>query len=246
MTPIAIDERGRFTLDGIEFVVDLSSPGRPSENGSFTIAKSEPYIRFYEGLARGSSPEGLLELGIYQGGGFVFLDKLFSPKRMSALDLSDDPIEPLVSYVAARKNRHAHFATSQSDEAALRRIVDEDLGGALDLVVDDASHSYGPTRSSFEFLFPLLSPGGLYIIEDWSWAHHPSYQAMDAPFAEEPALTNLLLEQILMLASTRLISEIRIRHFLYVIRKAPGATASHFEDDLWKKVLTRGRVQSQL
>jgi predicted O-methyltransferase YrrM len=246
MTQIAIDERGRFAIDEIEFIVDLSSPGRPSKPGSFTIAKSEPYIRFYEALARSSSPEGVLELGIQQGGSFVFLDKLFSPTRMSAIELSAKPITPFMDYIAARTNRNAHFGISQTDEAALTKIVDDDLGGTLDLVVDDASHSYAPTRRSFELLFPLLSPGGHYLIEDWSWAHHPSYQAMDAPFAEEPALTNLLLEQILLLGSTPLIAEIRIRHFVYLIRKAPGATASHFEDGLWTKVLARGRTLSQL
>jgi predicted O-methyltransferase YrrM len=245
-TQIALDERGRVTIDDVEFLIDLSSPGRPSETGSFTIAKSEPYIRFYEALARSSSPEGVLELGIYRGGSYVLLDKLFSPRRMSAVELSADPIAPLMNYVDARRDRHAHFATSQSDDTALRRIVNDDLGGTLDVVVDDASHSYAPTRRSFEILFPLLSPGGVYIIEDWSWAHHPSYQSMDAPFAEEPALTNLLVEQILLLASTGVISEIRIKHFLYLIRKAAGATVSDFEGDLWTKVLARGRALSQL
>lgn len=40
-----------------------------------------------------------------------------------------------------------------------------------------ASHAYEETKASFEFLFPLLSPGGVYLIEDWSWAPHPSYQS---------------------------------------------------------------------
>ena len=40
-------------------------------------------------------------------------------------------------------------------------------GEPLDLVIDDASHLYGPTMASFEVLFPRLRPGGLYVIEDW-------------------------------------------------------------------------------
>ena len=35
-----------------------------------------------------------------------------------------------------------------------------------DPVVHDASHTYEETRASFEFLFPLLSRGGIYVIED--------------------------------------------------------------------------------
>jgi hypothetical protein len=41
----------------------------------------------------------------------------------------------------------------------------------VDLVIDDASHLYDESRASFETLFPLLHPGGLYIIEDWRWQH---------------------------------------------------------------------------
>lgn len=43
------------------------------------------------------------------------------------------------------------------------------VDAGLDLVVDDASHMLSETLSSFEQFFPLLRPGGLYIIEDWSW-----------------------------------------------------------------------------
>ena len=66
----------------------------------------------------------------------------------------------------------------------LRQIILRELADELDLVVDDASHTYEETKASFEFLFPLLRPGGIYVIEDWSWAHHPNYQSPDAPFSK--------------------------------------------------------------
>jgi len=39
-------------------------------------------------------------------------------------------------------------------------VIDE-LADELDLVVDDASPAYEETKASFEFLFPLVSPGGV-------------------------------------------------------------------------------------
>ena len=78
-------------------------------------------------------------------------------------------------------------------------------------------------RSPFEILFPLLQPGGIYLIEDWSWAHHPDYQSVGAPLLECLALSNLLFEQIMLMSSVPLIAEIRIWSFLYLIRKAKNA-----------------------
>ena len=199
----------------------------PSTPEIFTIVKNEPYLRVYEDLASGFSPRSILELGIFEGGSYVFLDKLFKPRRMSAVEISPKPVAPLLDYLSRNENRSVHFDTSQCDGDKLREIVLGELADELDLVVDDASHTYEETRASFEFLFPLLSPGGVYVIEDWSWAHHPDYQSPDAPFSGRPALSNLLFEQMMLLGSTRLISEIRVWRFLYLIHKAKGAVRRH-------------------
>jgi Methyltransferase domain len=46
-------------------------------------------------------------------------------------------------------------------------------GGPFDLIVDDASHDGNLTRKSFDLLWPLLAPGGFYVIEDWAVALRP-------------------------------------------------------------------------
>jgi hypothetical protein len=66
----------------------------------------------------------------------------------------------------------------------------------------------------------LLRPGGIYSVEDWSWAHHPDYQAPDAPLSKGHALSNLLFEQIMLMGSAWSISEIRVWKMLYLIRKS--------------------------
>ena len=226
MSPIKIGSSGEFSLGGENFVIEVAVPlkeRRPSTSEAFTIVKNEPYLRVYEDLASGFSPRSILELGIFQGGSYVFLDKLFEPSRMSAVEIGSEPVPPLVDYISRTENRFVHFATSQCDGEKLTQIVLGELADELDLVVDDASHTYEETRASFEYLFPLLNPGGVYVIEDWSWAHHPDYQSPDAPFSGRCALSNLLFEQIMLLGSTLLISEIRVCRFLYVIHKAKSA-----------------------
>lgn len=210
--------------------------------------KSEPYLRVYEDLASSFSPRSILELGIFQGGSYVFLDKLFNPRRMSAVDISQKPVAALLQYLSRSENRFVHFGTSQHDRELLQQVVLGELADELDLVVDDASHTYEETKASFEFLFPLLRPGGVYAIEDWSWAHHPNYQSSAAPFSKRRALSNLLFEQIMLLASTLLISEIRVWRFLYLIYKAKtpvrrtDLSQSFESESVFDQILSRGRT----
>jgi predicted O-methyltransferase YrrM len=251
MNPIKIGSGGEFSLGGENFVIEGDLPPkdrRPSTSEAFTIVKSEPYLRVYEELASVFSPRSILELGIFQGGSYVFMDKLFKPRRMSAVEISSKPVAPLLQYLSRTEDRFVHFATSQRDSEILRHIVLGELANELDLVVDDASHAYEETKTSFEVLFPLLRPGGIYVIEDWSWAHHHNYQSPDAPFSKRHALSNLLFEQIMLLGSTSAISEIRVWRFLYLIRKdsVRRIDASHNFNgaSIFDQILSRGRTWS--
>lgn len=253
MNQIKIGPGGKFSLGGENFVIEVGVPPKdrcPSTSEGFTIMKNEPYLRVYEDLASGFSPRSILELGIFQGGSYVFLDKLFKPRRVSAVEISPKPVAPLLDYLSRTENRFVHFATSQRDGERLRQIVLGELADELDLVVDDASHIYEETKTSFEFLFPLLHPGGIYVIEDWSWAHLPNYQSADAPLAKRHALSNLLFEQIMLLGSTSFISEVRVWNFLYLIRKAKGAprgtqmSQKVESGSIFDQILSRGRTWS--
>ena len=231
---------GRFTFEGENFVIDMSARDRrKSDSEAYTLVKSQAYFDIFEAISQTILPRSMLELGIFQGGSYVFLDKLFKPKRMAGVEIVEDPVHPLMDYISRTPSRFAYFGVSQSDEARLRQIVSDDLAGELDLVVDDASHSYEHTKRSFEILFPLLQPRGIYVIEDWAWAHHPAYQSKDSPFASRTALTSLLFEQIVLLGSTGDIDKIRISKPLYLIRKSSTGRTGH--PDVWSGIRTRGR-----
>jgi predicted O-methyltransferase YrrM len=247
MNRIAIGPEGRFSFGGENFVITVPvKEPRLSTLEAFTIAKNEPYLRVYEDLASAFSARSILELGIFQGGSYVLLDKLFKPRRMSAVDISREPVTPLCHYVADKEGRFVHFSTSQSDREVLERVVRNELANELDLVVDDASHTYEQTKASFEILFPLLQPGGIYLIEDWSWAHTPRFQSPDAPSSKRHALSNLLFEQIMLMGSTSLIAEIRVWNFLYLIRKARSAFSGSkgASGSIFDQVLSRGKKWS--
>jgi hypothetical protein len=62
---------------------------------------------------------------------------------------------------------------SQSDPAFLRAVVKE-MGG-IDIVLDDGSHIASDQLASFKTLFPMLSDGGLYVVEDVHSAYWRSF-----------------------------------------------------------------------
>lgn len=63
---------------------------------------------------------------------------------------------------------------SQADTAFLAEVIAE-MGG-VDVVLDDGSHCMSHIRKSLETLFPLLSQGGLYVIEDLHTAYWAGFE----------------------------------------------------------------------
>jgi hypothetical protein len=143
-------------------------------------------------------PRHMLEIGIWDGGSTAFWYEHLQPERLVAIDLQDrEDSSYFRRYLTARglEDRvRTRWRTNQADPAALREIVERDLGGELDLVIDDGSHLEAPTRASFDALFPLLAPGGLYIIEDWAWEHWSEFQDPGHVWAGEAGLSALVGE----------------------------------------------------
>ncbi|MEZ5177376.1 MAG: class I SAM-dependent methyltransferase [Acidimicrobiales bacterium] len=164
-----IDQDDRFEIDGLEFV---PSWYRPSQPGSLTLLKGIHMVARYERLLAPFDRPRMVELGISQGGSVALLALLARPERFVAVELSPDPVVPLLD---ALRDHHLadavkpYFGVDQADRDRLTRIVADEFGDdPLDLVVDDASHRYDETVASFEVLFPRLRPGGVYVIEDWT------------------------------------------------------------------------------
>ena len=104
-------------------------------------------------------------------------------------------------------------------------VFQELEGEAIDFVLDDASHLYGPTRATFEALFPMVRPGGTYVIEDWGWAHWAGspWQDGSGPYGDEPGMSNLLFE-LVMLSATRpdIVGSVDARFHEVVIVRGPA------------------------
>ena len=195
-----------FRIEQVE--ADESSLGL--EDGYFALYKMRPHLEEYARYWSSRpefEPRNVFELGIWDGGSVALWFELFHPRKHVGVDVAADrDTRYFERYVRARGLEDriaAHWGTDQGDKHRLWEIVAEEFDGLLDLVIDDASHLYGPTRASLEALFPLLRPGGLYVIEDWAWGHWTSLNPPLHPDVDAAALTRLVTELTAVLGTAR-------------------------------------------
>jgi hypothetical protein len=112
-------------------------------------------------------------------------------------------------------------------------------------VIDDASHFDAPTRASFQAIFPLMRPGGVYVIEDWNWVHYPAEFFDGTGFADHFRTgrppTDLVADLVKVVGSdASVVSELRVTGAgVEVVRgkaalEAPFDLSDHIvEHDLW-------------
>ena len=139
------------------------------------LVKHPRMVTRYEELFSALHPRRIVELGICEGGSTAFFCLLARPDRLVAVDIKSSPtvgLEAFINEHGLQDRLHTHYGFDQADVSRLRQLVANEFAGEqIDLVVDDASHYLAPTRASFNVLFPLLRPGGVFVIEDWSAEH---------------------------------------------------------------------------
>ena len=197
-------------VDGVHFVAANTHRFRSTAE-RFCLVKGPELVERYISLLADLAPRTILELGIFQGGSTALLALLADPQLLIALERSPNRVAGLDELIEQRgiaDRVHAVYGLDQSDVPALRAVLAELADGVeFDLIIDDASHLVAETRTSFNVLFPRLRAGGVFVIEDWSWAHIG--YGLHRP--DELPLTQLVFELTMALPSRPgLISEIRI------------------------------------
>ena len=99
----------------------------------------------------------VLEIGVFKGASLRMWRDYFPRAAVHGFDLSP----PIF-------NAEPRIALHQGDQANRRSLnaLLAETGPDFDLIIDDGGHTMEQQQVSFAFLFPLLRPGGLYIIED--------------------------------------------------------------------------------
>jgi demethylmacrocin O-methyltransferase len=98
----------------------------------------------------------ILEIGVKLGYSVKMWKKYFYNSKICGIDIDN---------LKKFEEERIHIEQGdQRDPDFLNRI--SGLYGPFDIVIDDGSHINEDIQKSFDCLFPLLKPGGLYIVED--------------------------------------------------------------------------------
>lgn len=126
-----------------------------------------------------------LEIGVggyenpFSGGNSLRMWKAYFPfSKIYSLDIHDKAPQ--------QENRIKIYRGSQVDKAFLQSICDE--VGTFDLIVDDGSHINEHVIETFEFLFPKLKKGGIYVVEDTQTSYWPDYGGTSTEFNDRSTI----------------------------------------------------------
>lgn len=141
------------------------------------IDNGHGYLDFYEGFLREHRHRqtNLIEIGI---GGYEFPDRGGQSLRMWD-EYFTDPYTKIAGvdlhgkHLSGLSDRVRTFKMSQDDYHGLVALVEH--MGTPDIVIDDASHINALSIATFNTMFGLLRPGGVYIWEDVHTSFWPDY-----------------------------------------------------------------------
>lgn len=118
------------------------------------------YLPVYQRLAAAIGPAGhVLEIGVRGGESLELWQALFPAGEVVGVDNAAEgrAVWPPGTYAIG----------TEQDDPELPGMAAHASPGGYDLIVDDASHDGKLTRATWELLWPLVKPGGWYVIEDW-------------------------------------------------------------------------------
>ncbi len=131
------------------------------------------YDPYYRALAAALPPgPTVVEIGTADGAGLRYFRSVFDPSLLAGVDRYPTP---------GAKAAAGRFVVAEQNSPLLPVL----LGGEQwDLVVDDASHDNRLTTETLRIMWPMVAPGGAYVIEDWSHANMTcGFLAQQLPFA---------------------------------------------------------------
>ena len=143
------------------------------------------------------------EIGVFRGGSLATWQDLFPKGIIAGVDT-----DPRSHWPAGT----VRIIAGQDDPALPSLLAP--YAPEWDLIVDDASHDGNLTSATLELLWPLVSPGGFYVIEDW-FVGYPDYHGA----CKSPAMLDLAESLLGRLRHDSDTESVSYRYGMAIIRK---------------------------
>jgi len=157
LTRVHLDAAGRT-----EMLARASNPMEAAyyRHDGHEAHKWHHYLDLYDrhlGRFRGQAVH-VLEIGIYRGGSLQVWKSYFGERAI----IHGIDIDPACARLA--EERVVPHIGDQADVDFLRQVMRE--MGRVDVVIDDGGHRAALQIATFEALYPLIDPNGVYVCED--------------------------------------------------------------------------------
>jgi len=118
------------------------------------------YIEVYEKLFRPyrDTATDVIEIGVFKGGSIDLWTSYFTRATVHGVD-----VKPCV-YAPEQPDRVRLYISDSADGDRLHSALEPGL--MYDVIIDDGCHKLNTQKRTFTNLYPLLKPGGVYVIED--------------------------------------------------------------------------------
>jgi SAM-dependent methyltransferase len=105
-------------------------------------------------------PTRILEVGVARGGGLAMWADAFGAHIVGITEDLSQLSEVFWGHLKELEGLIHVVEIKMPDTLALSL-------GTFDLIVDDASHDHETIEGNLRLLWPILRPGGLYLVDDW-------------------------------------------------------------------------------
>lgn len=139
------------------------------ENGTDKSSLHHGYLNYYESLFSKYKQKKitLVEVGVQFGYSINTWLEYFKYALIHGVDIATD--------YNSNNPRYTFWKGDQRDRGFWSGFVNAIK--TVDIVIDDGCHQGDAQKATFECLWPILNPNGIYIVEDWFTTYDPHFKS---------------------------------------------------------------------
>ena len=170
--------------------------------------KGHDYLKHYE-LFLSTLKEKeftMVELGCFTGASLKMWKEYFPQAHIVGVDLNE-------KLSVLEDDRISFICSDATAEDLPLKIFQRWGNNNISCIIDDCSHAWGDQRRSFEMLFPILSSGGYYIIEDLECGSMGAYPSHPPKILDAQLFWDYAMDRIKILRVSESRNQVNYRPF---------------------------------